>query len=831
MKIQSPWFLALIGICISVCCGFQAFGQQSSDSLFISKKDSLIVLSDPSILPDSLPREFVPTLDELIKKGRRYSLQSNEIQMELSKALDTVALAAEIEELQEIVFSIEQRSNATEQNYNFRFVNALRRIINSSEDQAQELDQLVQEKLDRLEYFDSLLGTIRNDNFFKFKIKDSLLLPNYSQEIDLLKKNLQLIDSAIFHQELQAARFQSQLSFIAIKISRLRDFIEQSKSQLEKTILQKELNFLWEDYSISSPKSVLKITLDTLELNWTLFKRQISSHIFSTIFSILLILSGIFVVQKSLSKLKEGKSESENSIIISRLRFLEKSPIIGVIIAFTPILIFLFDLGSVSFVTFSLIIQVLLCTVVIFRSFGRGLILKWLVTLVVFILFAISNLYWEIAYQERMYFLIGSILVILVLTGLKKQFKSELQIEHKLLFLGKTVTVFLLSLSIIANFFGRYSLAKTLGVAGVSGFVYFINLYFFVHLLTEIVFLLIEDKKEVNYITSFLNFKELQKRIKNILVAIAIFIWTITLIQNLALSQYFEEFLFDFLLKERVLGDSTFTFGSVLLFIGILFLSSVLANNFAYFISLKDQNTTDIPGKKLGSSVLIFRLLILTVGFFIAATAAKIPLDKITIVLGALSVGIGFGLQTIINNLVSGVILAFEKPIQIGDDIEVGTMSGKVKEIGIRASKILAYDGSEIVVPNGNLLSESLINWTLSDKRRRVELIIGVAYNSDMKKVRELILQVLKRDRVMKYPEPRVLMHNFNDSSVDFRVLFWVDTMDIFLEMRNEVMTAIFDTFLENGIEIPFPKRDLYIKTLPENLQNEGRVNKKSPEE
>ncbi|MDX5337998.1 MAG: mechanosensitive ion channel [Cyclobacteriaceae bacterium] len=831
MKILSLRFLVLVGIYLSACCGIQAYSQQKTDSLLISKKDSLIVLTDPSLLPDSVPEEFVPTLDELIKKGRRYSLQSNEIQMELSKTLDTLALASEIAGLQEIVSSIEQRSNASDQNYNFRFVNALRRIINTSEDQAQELDLIVQEKLDRLEYFDSLLSTIRNDNFFKFKIKDSLLLPNYSQEIELLKKNLQLIDSAIFHQELQAARFQSQLSFIAIKISRLHDFIEQSKSQLEKAILQKELNYLWEDYSISSPKSVLKITLETLELNWALFKRQIRAHVFSTVFSILVLLTGIFLVQISLPKLNESSTESEQSLIISRLRFLVKSPIIGVIIAFTPILIFLFDLGSVTFVTFSLIIQVLLCTVVIFRTFGKALILKWLVILLVFLLFAISNLYWEIAYQERMYFLIGSILVILVLTGLKKQFKSELQLEHRLLAWGKTITVFLLCLSILANFFGRYSLAKILGVAGVSGFVYFINLFFFVNLLTEIVFLLIEGKKEVNYITTFLNFKEIQKRIKNILVAIAIFIWVITLVQNLALSQYFAEYLSDFLLKERVLGDSTFTFGSVLLFIGILFLSSVLANNFAYFISLKDQNTTDIPGKKLGSSVLIFRLLILTLGFFIAATAAKIPLDKITIVLGALSVGIGFGLQTIINNLVSGVILAFEKPIQIGDDIEVGTMSGKVKEIGIRASKILAYDGSEIVVPNGNLLSESLINWTLSDKRRRVELIIGVAYDSDMKKVRELILQVLQRERVMKFPEPRVLMHNFNDSSVDFRVLFWVDTMDIFLEMRNEVMTAIFDTFLENGIEIPFPKRDLYLKTLPENLQKPGAENKKSPEE
>jgi small-conductance mechanosensitive channel len=198
-------------------------------------------------------------------------------------------------------------------------------------------------------------------------------------------------------------------------------------------------------------------------------------------------------------------------------------------------------------------------------------------------------------------------------------------------------------------------------------------------------------------------------------------------------------------------------------------------------------------------------------------TAAKIPFDKIAIVLGALSVGIGFGLQTIINNLVSGVILAFERPIQIGDEIQVGENSGTVKEVGIRASKIQAYDGSEIVVPNGDLLSQSLINWTLSDKKRRIELIIGVGYGSDMKLVHSVLEDVLSRERILKVPTPKVYMQTFNDSSVDFRVLFWVESMDIWIDVRAEVMSTIFEKFAENNIEIPFPKRDLYLKSVPSN--------------
>ena len=196
----------------------------------------------------------------------------------------------------------------------------------------------------------------------------------------------------------------------------------------------------------------------------------------------------------------------------------------------------------------------------------------------------------------------------------------------------------------------------------------------------------------------------------------------------------------------------------------------------------------------------------------LAIIASSIPVEKINIIIGALSVGIGFGLQTIVNNLVSGVILAFEKPVQIGDLIEVGGHTGTIKEMGIRASKIATYEGSEIIVPNGDLLSQHLVNWTLSNNNRRVELLIGVAYGSELKKVRQLLYSlVIQRDDVMKEHEPMVLIHNFSDNSVDFRVLFWVADISKWLELKSMVMTDIYESFAEQGIEIPFPQRDVHL--------------------
>jgi potassium efflux system protein len=352
-------------------------------------------------------------------------------------------------------------------------------------------------------------------------------------------------------------------------------------------------------------------------------------------------------------------------------------------------------------------------------------------------------------------------------------------------------------------------------------------LYFFIKVIMEIIYISVENKKEADHFTSYIDFKGIQKRLKGFFIFLATLFWVIILLHNLALSDYVLETLSQFLSKTRTLGSATFTFSSILLFCALVYGAYILANNIAYFASLKDQKHSGNRKKRLGSSVLLIRLAVLIVGFFLAATAADIPLDKVTLVLGALSVGIGFGLQTIINNLVSGVILAFERPIQIGDDIEVGTMSGQVKEVGIRASKILSYDGAEVIIPNGDLLSQSLINWTLSDKRRRIELMINVAYDSDMQQVRSLLTEVLQRDRVLKSPPPRVLMQQFSERAVEFRILFWIESMDHMLEMRNEVMNAIFQAFRENGIEIPLPRRDLHIKSLP--TQTEGGTQKNPP--
>lgn len=205
---------------------------------------------------------------------------------------------------------------------------------------------------------------------------------------------------------------------------------------------------------------------------------------------------------------------------------------------------------------------------------------------------------------------------------------------------------------------------------------------------------------------------------------------------------------------------------------------------------------------------------LVTIGVFIAVSAVGMSFDELTIIIGAFSVGIGFGLQNIFNNLVSGMILLIERPVQIGDVVEVGPLLGQVKSMGIRSSKLRTFDGAEVIVPNGNLISNEVINWTLSDKRKRIEIISGVAYGSDIHRVQELFLKIMDQHQdILKDPKPVVFFHNMSDSSLDFRLLFWTENFENWQKIRSEVMFNIYDTLNEAGIVIPFPQRDIHIRT------------------
>jgi small-conductance mechanosensitive channel len=185
---------------------------------------------------------------------------------------------------------------------------------------------------------------------------------------------------------------------------------------------------------------------------------------------------------------------------------------------------------------------------------------------------------------------------------------------------------------------------------------------------------------------------------------------------------------------------------------------------------------------------------------------------NLAIIIGSLGVGIGFGLQNLVNNFVSGLILIFERPISIGDVVEVGTLMGTVKRIGIRSSTIRTFNESEVIVPNSLLVSQELINWTLSDRQRRLDIPVGVAYGTDPQKVIAILQEVAEaHPKVKDYPKPFITFDGFGDSSLNFLLRIWAADFSEGLSIKTEVSIQIYKRFKEENIKIPFPQHDIHI--------------------
>jgi len=261
-------------------------------------------------------------------------------------------------------------------------------------------------------------------------------------------------------------------------------------------------------------------------------------------------------------------------------------------------------------------------------------------------------------------------------------------------------------------------------------------------------------------------------------------------------------------------GAVRIDFGTALLFLAVLWLSTLLSRFIRFILGEDLLPRLRLP---LGVPQTITQLVhyaIITIGFLLAVASTGFDLTRLTILAGALGVGVGFGLQTVVNNFVSGLILMVERPVRIGDTVEIGTLMGRVKRIGIRASIVRTFSGAEVVVPNGSLIAGNLVNWTLSDPRRRVELPVGVAYGSDVDRVRELLLEVAREHpECLKEPEPVALFLGFGDSSLNFELRFW--TLEDFIRVKSEVTVGINKALIREKIEIPFPQRDVHLVPPP----------------
>ncbi len=261
-------------------------------------------------------------------------------------------------------------------------------------------------------------------------------------------------------------------------------------------------------------------------------------------------------------------------------------------------------------------------------------------------------------------------------------------------------------------------------------------------------------------------------------------------------------------------GTVSFSLGDVVAMILTLWIS-ILVSRLVRFVLQEDvfPRVALARGVPYALSNLI-GYVIVAVGFVLALTTMGLDASRFTILAGAFGVGIGFGMQNIVNNFVSGLILLFERPTQVGDVVQIGEVLGEVKRIGTRSSTVRTFTGAEVIVPNADLIAERVTNWTLSDATRRIEIPVGVAYGTDPQRVVEVLSEVSRSHKeVLSFPAPMAIFVQFGGSSIDFELRAWVADGTRWTATRTEIAVMLWHALRDAGISIPFPQREVRVLT------------------
>ena len=307
----------------------------------------------------------------------------------------------------------------------------------------------------------------------------------------------------------------------------------------------------------------------------------------------------------------------------------------------------------------------------------------------------------------------------------------------------------------------------------------------------------------------------IQNRLRKFLRFVAIVLWAILTLDFLSLREPIFEWVKGVLTAKLTLGSLSISAGDILLFIATVWAAFLLAR-FINFVLEEDVYPRFSLERGIPYAIsTILRYVILLLGFLFAVAAVGFDLTKFTILAGAFGVGIGFGLQNIINNFVSGIILLFERPVKVGDSVQINDATGIVRRIGIRASLVQTWDDAEIIVPNSKLISDSVTNWTFSSLQRGIEIPIGVDYGTDPRIVIELLEKtVAKHPLVAENPSPKVLFTEFGADSLNFKVRAWTTHGDQWVGIRSDLAVAVNEALAENKIIVPNTQRDLHIQSV-----------------
>jgi small-conductance mechanosensitive channel len=652
--------------------------------------------------------------------------------------------------------------------------------------------------------YDSIFNSIkseftglRNDTLFRRLARDSSLRATFRPQLLQLRGKWKKADSLMKVAYLLISKTQARNSGNIIASNELQLQTQSMMASTGPRIFGKESDYLWEfknagigpAYSSEFQKSIQS-------------ERKITRYYFANSNNqlLLLLLCGVvfffwvFYNYRNLDKL--NKSDTLESF---HFRYMNAAPVFASLIVMLN-LAPLFDLDA-PFIYIATVEFLLMLTLTysFWRRLKKKLFSAWLSFIILFLIQSYSRYLNLPEYINRWLLLILNGLCVLLGLYLLKQFNKQYK-EHRFLFLTAALYTFFNFLAIVSNIFGRTTLSQILGSTGTYAVIQTVGLLVFIESVTEAFLLQVQASRMRKDYTSGFDHHAIASGIMRFVIFISIIIWLIVFATNLNIFHFISSHISGLLNRVRSLGSFTFTYGGIILFVLILYVAHLLQKYIGYFFgNIGDEAIFDNKGQR--SRLMIVKLILLVGGFLLAVAASGLAVDKITVILGALSVGIGLGLQSIVNNFVSGIILIFDKTLNIGDTVEIGDKKGRVRQISMRSSRLLTADGAEVIIPNGSILSNNFINWSLNENYIRVELNFTV--DKIPKDIREAIAGILKSiDDVVIKKEPEILISTVTSQSTQLKIYFWCDDVTVRDKTRSEAYAAVSKYLEGEGIKI-----------------------------
>jgi len=360
------------------------------------------------------------------------------------------------------------------------------------------------------------------------------------------------------------------------------------------------------------------------------------------------------------------------------------------------------------------------------------------------------------------------------------------------------------------------AIANIIGMVGLSNFIvngiffstiFSLIVYLIVKVITGLVIILFKLKKSSNIQTLSTMVDATHRRFQPILYWIGFLFWIYFTLAGFGLYNTILEWINEILLLEWEIGEMTISLGSVLGFTTIFIITLLLAK-LAASIFQDEWMIKTLPRGVAPAISLLLRIILLGIGFYVGASAAGIDLSKLGFIIGTLGVGIGFGLQNVVLNFVAGLILAFERPVNLGDVIEIDQEKGVITNIGVRSSNIRTYTGAEAIIPNGDLISKKVINWTLTNRDRRSKILMKTSADADPEKVIELFNTIAaENEKTYSDPAPETYFYGYNeDGNLDFALMYWTTFSDT-LNTDHTIALKLFKKLKAAGISAPIPTR------------------------